>query len=159
MKSKDCIRVAVFCTVFMLVLLLTLSHSVGQTAGGSVVLAKCNSWVSFTVNKSSAEVIIKNISNRTDEKARVEITIGSVKTIESIDYGGEIPKGGFTGTTYFKVNNTEKGNSGTTCSGKGPLDGDVRVTIPGNATNIKTGNIVTGLTCSVCGANFDPIKQ
>jgi hypothetical protein len=159
MKFKDGIRVAAFCTVFMLVLLLNSAQSAGQTAGGSVVLAKCNSWVSFTVNKSSADVIIKNISNRTNEKARVEITIGSVKTIELIDYGGEIPKGGFTGTTYFKVNNTEKGKSGTTCGGKGPVDGDVRVTIPGNATNIKTGNIVTGSTCSVCGANFDPIIQ
>jgi hypothetical protein len=159
MKSKVSFMVPAFCAGLMLVLLLTPAYSVGQTAGGSVVLAKCNSWVSFTVNKSSADVIIKNISNRTDEKARVEITIGSAKTTELIDYGGEIPKGGFTGTTYFKVNNTEKGNSGSTCGGKGPVDGDVRVTIPGNATNIKTGNLVTGLTCSVCGANFDPVKK
>jgi hypothetical protein len=159
MNSKVCLSVSAFCAGFMLVLLLSPAISCGQNPGGSVVLAKCNSWVSFTVNSTSADVIIKNISNRTAEQARVEITMGSVKTTELIDYGGEISKGGFTATTYFKVNNTEKGTSGKTCSGNGPVDGDVRVIIPGNASNIKTGNIVTGKTCTVCKANFDPITQ
>jgi hypothetical protein len=159
MNSKVCFRALAFCAVFVLALLLTPANSVGQTAGGSVVLAKCNSWVSFTVNSSSAEVIIKNISKRTNEQARVDITIGSTKKSEQIPYGGQIPKGGFSGTTYFKVVNIEKGTSGNTCSSKGPVDSDVRVIIPGNATNIQTGNLVTGLTCSVCKASFDPITQ
>jgi hypothetical protein len=85
--------------------------------------------------------------------------MGSVKSTELIPYGGQFAKGGFTSTTYFKVNNTEKGTSGTTCSGKGPVDGDVRVIIPGNAVDIKTGNIVTSTTCSVCKANFEPITE
>jgi hypothetical protein len=159
MNLKVCIKVLAFCAGFMLVLLMTPEVSSGQTAGGSVVLAKCNSWVSFTLNSSSAEVVIKNISNRSSEKARVDITIGSVKTSEQIAYRGQIAKGGFSGTTYFKVTNIEKGKSGDTCNGKGPVDSDVRVIIPGNATQITTGNLVSGTTCSVCGANFSPITQ
>jgi hypothetical protein len=159
MNSKVCFRVLALYAGLVLVLLLSPSISGGQTAGGSVVLAKCNSWVSFTLNSSSAEVVIKNISNRNKEQARVEVTIGSAKKIELIPYGGQISKGGFTSTTYFKVNNTEKGTTESTCSGKGPVDGDVRVIIPGNASQIQTGNIVTGTTCSVCKANFSPITE
>jgi hypothetical protein len=130
-----------------------------QTAGGSIVLAKCNSWVQFSVNQYSAEVVIKNIANRPTEQARVDITIGSSKTSEQIPNGGSIAKGGFTSSKTFKVVNIEKGNSGTTCDKRGPKDSDVRVYIPGNATNITSGNIVTTSPCTVCGADFNPIRQ
>jgi len=131
----------------------------GQSAGGSVVLAKCNSWVQFSVNQYSAEVVIKNICLRKSDKARVDVTIGSSKTSDQIPYGQSISKGGWPGPTTIRIVNIEKGADGKTCNSRGPGDSDVRVYLPANATNITTGNIVTGNTCGACGANFNPIRE
>lgn len=130
-----------------------------QTAGGSVVLAKCNSWVQFSVNQYSGEVVIKNICLKKNDQARVDVTIGSAKTSDQIPYGQSISKGGWSGPKTVKIVNIEKGADGKTCNSRGPGDSDVRVYIPGNATNITTGNIVTGNTCGACGANFNPIRE
>lgn len=159
MKATHLFKVPTIFAGFFVVLLLTPGISHSQTPGGSIVLAKCNSWVSFNVTKYSGEIVITNICANSSYKAMVDITIGSRKTTEQIPFGQSIVKGGWSATTTIKIVNIEKGNSSNTCDGRGPKDSDVRVLIPGSVTSISKGNMVTGTTCSVCGANFDPITQ
>jgi len=159
MNPKTLKKMLWLCATVLICSLISSGNAVGQTPGGSIVLAKCNSWVQFTVNQSSAEVIIKNIANPSMGSAMVDIYIGGSKTTSQIPKGGSIAKGGFTSTKTFKVVNIEKGSSGTTCDKRGPKDSDVRVIIPGNATSITSGNIVSSPTCGACGANFSPIRE
>ncbi len=159
MKATHLFKVLAITAGFFVVMLLTPGVSHSQTAGGSVVLAKCNSWVQFSVNQYSAEVVIKNICLKKTDKSRVDVTIGSSKTSDQIPYGQSISKGGFQGPTTIKIVNIEKGADGKTCNSRGPGDSDVRVYLPANATNISSGTLVTGNTCGACGANFNPITQ
>jgi len=104
-------------------------------------------------------VEIKNICAKQDNPALVDIYLNTVKSTETISYGSSVFRGGFTAASTIKIVNIEKGNSGTTCNKRGPKDSDVRVYIPSNATQIKTSNIVSGSTCTVCGADFNPIRK
>ncbi len=135
--------------------------SPSPTAGGSVVLAKCNSWVSYMISKDCAYTKIENIGQRkvngVYDKARVDITIGSTTQSVQIEYGKSITRGTeLIGTTMIKIMNIEKGVGGKLCSQRGPGDSDVRVYIPANVSNIQWGNLPTQDSCDVCGVSFIP---
>jgi hypothetical protein len=151
-------------SAFVIVVLSAFSEELkGQntpTAGGSVVLAKCNSWVSYMINKDCAYTKIECIGRRGKDKARVDITLGSSTQSYQIDQGSSITQGtALSATTIIKIVNIEKGLGGKQCDSRGPGDSDVRVYIPANVTNIQWGNLPTEHKCSVCGVNFDPIAQ
>jgi hypothetical protein len=154
MNSKVCFRVMALCAGFILVLFLAPAVVYGQMPGDSVVLAKCNSWVSFTLNSNCGDVVIKNIGNHSHEKARVDVTIGYNTKSECISHRGKISLHGFSDTTFFQVVNIERGISKSDCSLYGPVDSDVMVFIPENATQVSSGNLVEDSCCSVCRARF-----
>jgi hypothetical protein len=154
MKTTQFLKVMILSAGLFVVLLLAPKVSNGQTAGGSVVLAKCNSYVQFTVTSSCGDVEIKNICLKQKDQSRVDISLGSTKESFQIPYGQSITKGHFTEANTIKIVNIEKGTSGTQCGSRGPGDSDVRVYIPENATNIVSGGLTTATSCDVCKASF-----
>jgi len=169
MKTTHFFKVLAFSAGIIVMLSAFPEKTKGQpTAGGSVVLAKCNSWVSYSVPKDCAYTKIKCIGKRTVtknnvvyyDKARVDVFIDGVKTSYQIDTDAIMTvEPSLTATHTIKIVNIEKGLSGDQCGSRGPGDSDVRVYIPANVTNIKCGNLPTGTSCSVCKVSFDPISE
>jgi len=124
-----------------------------QTAGGSVVLASCGSYVQFSVNKGSPDFDIVNLCLNNASKYRWEFSGYGVNVIETVaatnNKGGFSNKGG-----VIKVTLLEKGCNNI----NSPKDSDIRVHIPAGAYNIKTYKLPSGSTCTQCGADFYPTK-
>jgi len=129
-------------------------RALAQTAGGSVVLASCGSYVQFSINKGSADFDIVNVCLNNASKYRWEFSGYGVNVIETVaatnNKGGFSNKGG-----VIKVTLLEKGCNNITS----PKDSDIRVHIPAGAYNIKTYKLPSGSTCTQCSADFYPTKE
>ena len=161
MKKNNCFRMTVLSVSLSMMALFLHSAANSQTAGGSVVLCCCNSYVEFMTNTDCGFIEIVNLCKISSNKSRVNVAIDGVVNSKQIDYNSSIkfevtPK---TTTHTVRITNIEKGGDGKLCNGKGPGDGDVRVLIPANVTNIVVRGLPAENKCSVCGVSFLPKVQ
>jgi len=133
------------------------TNSVSKKELKSVVLAHCDANVKGTYSAGSVYAVCLSDTALVYYKAPgIESQWNELSMLkgDSVEL-----KGSFSSPTEVKVQNIEKGQSGKTCGGKGPIDSDIRVYFPSGVTSTSVSKTPTGDVCTVCSAYFKPQKE